>query len=77
VPKKKYATRQREQLDRKFDDITRSCIECGESFTVEAGEQRFYFSKNLVPRKRCQKCIDRRKSTLNSIDRRDVGHAKG
>ena len=77
--KKQYAEGQREKLDlRKFSPITKTCVEetCGKQFEVSVGEQAYYFSRGLIPRKRCQDCIDRRKATLNSIDRPDVGHVE-
>lgn len=40
------------------------CCDCGQEFTFEAGEQRYYRAKLLTPRKRCQACIAKRKQSL-------------
>ena len=59
---------------RRFKPITKTCVEetCGKDFVVTEGEQAFYASKDLIPRRRCHECIDRRKAKLNTIDRPDV-----
>lgn len=31
--------------EREFHDITKDCKDCGEPFTVEAGEQRWLYEK--------------------------------
>ena len=51
-----------EQL--KFKDKTLKCVDCGESFIFTAGEQAFYYSKQLSEPKRCQACRDLRKRTI-------------
>ena len=51
-----------EQLE--FKDKTIKCVDCGESFIFTAGEQAFYYSKQLSEPKRCQACRDLRKRTL-------------
>lgn len=62
----------------RFEPITKTCVEetCGKQFVVSEGEQGYYYSKNLIPRKRCLECIARRKEFLNSIDRSDERHAE-
>ena len=51
-----------EQL--KFEDKTLRCCDCGESFIWSAGEQAYYYSKQLSEPKRCQSCRVLRKRTI-------------
>ena len=32
----------------KFKDIETKCVDCGQTFTIAAGEQRFFLEKGLV-----------------------------
>ena len=41
------------------------CHDCGDIFVWLAGEQRFYKSKGLAVPKRCFRCRQRRKATIN------------
>lgn len=50
-----------------FKPITKTCVEetCGKPFVIGAGEQRFYFSKEMTLPKRCPECRQRRKALIN------------
>lgn len=39
-----------------FVDVELSCCDCGQSFTLEAGEQVFYEEKGFVQPRRCFPC---------------------
>jgi len=58
-----------EQIE--FEDKTLKCVDCGESFIFTAGEQAFYYSKELSEPKRCKPCRDRRKRTILPREVRD------
>ena len=47
-----------------FEDRTIECVECHDQFLFEAGEARFYFSKGLVPPRRCPSCRQARRATI-------------
>ena len=47
-----------------FTKKTLTCIDCGNKFIFEAGEQAFYRSKGLAEPKRCKPCRDKRRATL-------------
>lgn len=47
-----------------FTNKVLTCVDCGNKFTFEAGEQAFYFSKGLAAPKRCKACRDKRRNTL-------------
>jgi len=47
-----------------FKDKTLKCVDCGESFIFTAGEQAYYYSKQLSEPKRCKPCRELRKRTL-------------
>jgi hypothetical protein len=47
-----------------FTDKIIVCLDCGQSFTWSAPEQRYYFFKRLSPPKRCIPCRERRKATI-------------
>ena len=51
-----------EQL--KFKDKTLKCCDCGESFGFSAGEQAFFYSKQLSEPRRCKPCRELRKRTI-------------
>ena len=53
----------------KFKPENIRCVECGETFVFGTGEQSFYWAKGLAKPKRCRKCRERRKAT---IDGREV-----
>jgi len=56
-----------------FKDEVLNCCECGAEFIFEAGEARFYWSKQLSPVKRCEAC--RRERKLRLIKREDRQNA--
>jgi NAD-dependent SIR2 family protein deacetylase len=45
-------------------DKALTCVDCGNQFAFNAGEQRFYLSKGLSTPKRCPDCRQKRKNTL-------------
>ena len=58
-----------EDLDiNNLEDLTLTCVDCGEPFTFSAGERRFFASKKLSQKKRCRKCLDRRKALIQPGD---------
>jgi len=46
-----------------FEDKSLTCVDCGLSFIFTAGEQSFYWSRNLIEPKRCPACRKFRKET--------------
>jgi hypothetical protein len=42
--------------------ISRKCKDCGKTFKIAPGEQRFYQKNNLELPARCKSCRDARKS---------------
>ncbi len=48
----------------KLKDRKLKCLDCGNEFTFEAGEQAFYLSKGLAEPKRCKPCRAKRRATL-------------
>ena len=42
--------------------ITRTCKDCGGSFKIAPGEQKFYQKNNLELPVRCKKCRDARRA---------------
>ncbi|HUW45634.1 MAG TPA: zinc-ribbon domain containing protein [Dehalococcoidia bacterium] len=61
------------ELDSKqyFRDKVIRCCDCGQSFIFTAGEQAYYYSKQLSEPKRCQACRDLRKRTILPREVRD------
>lgn len=47
-----------------FVDKELICVDCGEKFTWNIGEQEYFWSKKLSPPKRCSKCRRARKESL-------------
>lgn len=45
-------------------DKTITCVDCGEQFTFNTGEQAFYLSKGLSIPKRCSDCRKARRDSL-------------
>jgi ssDNA-binding Zn-finger/Zn-ribbon topoisomerase 1 len=44
-----------------FQDETRTCVECGESYLWSERDQKFGFEKGFLPPKRCPRCRAARK----------------
>ncbi len=42
-----------------FKDIEVQCVDCGQTFTITAGEQRFFLEKGLALPKRCKACREK------------------
>lgn len=47
-------------------DKEMTCKDCGETFTITAGEQEFYENRDLALPKRCRKCRRLRKKNGES-----------
>ncbi len=47
-----------------FTNKILTCVDCGQKFNFEPGEQAFYRSKGLAEPKRCKLCRDKRRATL-------------
>lgn len=47
-----------------FEDKTIVCVECGQEFIWEKGEQIYFYSKGLSAPKRCKDCRELRKSRI-------------
>lgn len=45
-----------------FVDKTITCSDCGQEFTLSAGEQQFFATKGLFEPKRCPLCRQKRKA---------------
>jgi hypothetical protein len=57
----------------KFEDQTRTCVDCDQEFTWTAGEQEFFHEKGFsAPPKRCQDC-----RRANKERRGDQGQSRG
>lgn len=54
-----------------FKDKTLKCVDCGESFIFTAGEQAYYYSKQLSEPKRCKPCRELRKRTILPLEVRE------
>ena len=54
----------------KFTDKTIICVECRKPFVFSAGEQRFYYEKELSIPKRCPRCRLYRRLTIRDSNRR-------
>lgn len=54
-----------------FENIELRCGDCGQMFTWEAGEQKFYALKGLTTPKRCKGC-----RTLNKAKREQAASAQ-
>jgi hypothetical protein len=64
-------------------DQTLTCIDCGQSFTFSAGEQKYFAARNFTPPKRCPVCraprraakrqaaVARAKEALDDVIRRE------
>ena len=49
-----------------FKDILLHCVDCDKDFVFEAGEQFFFWSKDLPQPKRCPDCRRIRRATLKT-----------
>ena len=48
-------------------DKTITCVDCGETFTFTANEQRFYAENGLTNEpKRCKPCRDKKKASMRN-----------
>jgi len=47
-----------------FTDELLTCVDCGREFSFTAGEQDYFWSKELAAPKRCKPCRERRKITI-------------
>ena len=47
-----------------FEDKQLVCCDCGKTFTWEAGEQAYFWSKELSQPRRCPSCRQLRRRTL-------------
>jgi len=47
-----------------FEPKELTCVECGNTFVFETGEQIFFISKGLTEPKRCPECRLKRKLTI-------------
>ncbi len=47
-----------------FDDRKIKCLDCGKPFTFTAGEQMYYYGKQLQTPKRCPACREIRRLTI-------------
>lgn len=50
-----------------FTDKQEKCKDCGQEFTITAGEQSFFHSKGYVLPKRCKVC--RKKNQLRKMEK--------
>ncbi|MGI8789216.1 MAG: zinc-ribbon domain containing protein [Pyrinomonadaceae bacterium] len=51
-----------------LEDLTISCIDCGDDFTWSVGEQIFFRDKGLQnPPKRCRNCKQAKTERLNAV----------
>jgi hypothetical protein len=48
----------------RFEDKVLICLDCGDSFLFNAGEQTYFKSKGLSQPKRCRACRQKRRATL-------------
>ena len=46
----------------------RGCVDCGENFTITAGEALFFERRGLLPPKRCEDCRAARKRQAGEAD---------
>ena len=53
-------------------DMHLECVDCGKVFLFSAGEQAYFFSKQLSVPKRCRDCRAERKRRL--VPDSEVGH---
>ena len=44
-----------------MESIIKECVDCGQSFEITEGEQKFFASKKLELPKRCLGCRQKRK----------------
>lgn len=51
-----------------FKDIEAQCVDCGQTFTITAGEQRFFLEKGLALPKRCKPCREKRRKDKQQKD---------
>ena len=55
----------------KFEDQTRTCVDCEQEFTWTAGEQEFFHEKGFTdPPTRCKECRQARKADRNQRSNR-------
>lgn len=57
-----------------YQDKCLTCLDCGDSFLFEAGEQAFFESKHLSIPKRCPECRKARRLTLVPDKGKEVPH---
>ncbi len=63
------ASLQNVEITNDFDDSLIVCIDCRQEFVWTAGEQAFYFDKNLLnPPKRCKECKNAKNHRLAAIE---------
>ena len=56
-------------LSGEYQDLLIECIDCAEGFTWTAGEQQFFYDKNLLnPPKRCKQCKKAKNRRLEAIE---------
>lgn len=55
-------------MEEKRIDRTIKCIDCGEEFIFNVGEQNFYRDKKLAPPKRCWNCRKIKKNRPENND---------
>ncbi len=58
------------------EDRILQCVDCGEDFIFNSGEQKFYHSKSLSQPKRCKPCRDKRRRLLVPDTGRKEGYDK-
>ena len=49
-----------------YSDRAMLCLECGQTYTWQAGEQYYYASKHLLDPRRCPACRKRRKDSIRT-----------
>ena len=57
----------------KFNDISLVCRDCGHDFVWTAGEQSFYFLKQLAEPKRCPHCRQTKKQVFATKEKEANG----
>lgn len=51
------------------DEIPRTCKDCGDKFTIEESEARWFEEKGMTLPKRCAECRKKRKAERESESR--------
>jgi ssDNA-binding Zn-finger/Zn-ribbon topoisomerase 1 len=54
-------------MEKEYQDKTIKCVQCKEDFVLEAGEQKFFESKEFPEPKRCAECRRQRKETRRRL----------